>query len=277
MERRRKSLLLCVIAGSCLLSCGPAAPGRAHPVAGPGPADALTNSNARAAPSAVADEPLAAQFVRTAGTDELAPRLLPPELAEGVVTHEVREFGLIQGPPSGVRLFKAPVPYGPRLCRRDSYHVGLRGVESDAGRGTPRERPVRVEEVTETVQLALAPGCRLEQGTSFGWVQPARVVDEAGAALLRLAEARARARRRPRSVRRVTCRSELPEDACAPGAASVLASLPVETVYLINREVGGWELALMPDGPGPGSRHWSVRLSDNSPDIEMVWRSAPPF
>jgi hypothetical protein len=192
-------------------------------------------------------------------TAELARRLLPPDLANRMVSHELGEPTFPGGPIRNVNFYTPPVPLGQDLCRRESYYVKVEPVGGATRENSTRDVPVEAKEISSPhVQLAAAPHCRLKDGF-FAWVWPQRHLSGATAALRRLAWLRKEAGRSGSLPVLVTCATETPEDACRQGARAVLASLPLHKVFLIELiGLQAWRLSVMPSGPG--ETFWEVKL-----------------
>lgn len=184
--------------------------------------------------------PSSAQALRTMPTRQVAARLLPSELAAGVVTHRVRDGS--GGVPDAVELLRAPERVGRGVCRRHGYY--LSGSDLIAGRETGMP--------TRFTEIALAAVCPSTPDASYARVQPAAVEPGAIAALEILADLRVRARRTGKAPVKLDCRSELLANPCKAKDAALLRDLPLERAFLIEPLAPdpGWRFALMPKGPG---------------------------
>ncbi len=113
-------------------------------------------------------------------------------------------------------------------------------------------------------------------------MQPADRARDAVAALGWMAWARDRAASGARRPFELRCESRLGPDPCAGGARKVLASMKLESTFIISPEEsdGGrvWRLSVMPSGPG--QLVWDVRVRTspgNRQAITMIWSVPAPF
>ncbi len=219
----------------------------------------LGASAAAAQPGGLSDEAL-----KTLGTAELARRLLPPESAARAVSHTVHE----RRHPNGafVEFFSAPLPQPDGTCRRQRYFVTI----DNSGQGSAS---------APTMQVVLAPQCRLAAGAFFAHLQPPHDWEAALAALLRLKVAQDAARAAAPLPFALTCRSEVQPSRCGEGARAVLAALPLDRVYIVAPDHGqGRSLSVMPSGAG--QTYWRVRIDAPArvPErIELSWEVPAPF
>ena len=212
--------------------------------------------------------PLSAQALQTMPAQQVAARLLPTELAAGVVAHRVRSGS--GGALDTVELLRPPERVGRGVCRRYGYY--LSGSDLIAGRatGTP----------TRFTEVALAPACPSTAEASYARVQPAAVEPGAIAALEILADLRARARRTKKVPVKVDCRSELPTNPCKVKDAALLRVLPLERAFLIEPLAPdpGWRIALMPSGPGQPFFDTSlVQAPGKRMRLMVTWKAPAPF
>ena len=230
------------------------------------------------------ETPLTRNSAPRLATAELARRLLPPDLAARIVAHEEDNLiGLVDVPLWGIRFFARPRPLPGGRCRRGGYYVSLAPAAGGSGApGAWRDLPLTVRQVTETVQIALAPNCVIRAGGSFAWVQRPSQLEGAMAALRWVSEVSHLARRTLLPPGFATCRSEVNPEVCARGGQAVLATLPLEATWIIepmlHHAPAGWRLAVMP--PGPGQPYWDVRVDSTAPDaprLVMTWGPPSPF
>ncbi len=212
-------------------------------------------------------------------TPELARRLLPSPLATQMVSHEVGEPIFAGGPLRSIRFFARPAPLGDDLCRRESVYVALQVVGGSNAENSRQDVPVQFEgAMPAKTQIAIAPGCRLEAGGFFAWVQPERAFDSATRAFRRLLSFRERAQSVASFPVSVTCTSETQEKVCNGSTRALLARLPLHQTYLIEPRGAGWKFAVMPNGPG--QHYWEVILAQNGATgqkVALTWRVPAPF
>lgn len=214
-------------------------------------------------------------------TAELARLLQPNEPTDRFVSHELIRHGFPGHPLGGVLLFARPVPFGNDLCRRDSVYVGLDPVlESDSSPSRP-DVPMKFASADNKVQLVAAPQCRLKAGSFFAWVQPERALDGATRNLRRLLSLQKAAQAGAPLAAEVVCRFEPPaEEACTRPPRVLLASLPLDRIFIVDPRREGWEFSVMPDGPGEGKLFWEVILTPEQAGEQKVtlgWRVVAPF
>lgn len=212
--------------------------------------------------------PSSAQALQTRPTRQLAARLLPGELAAGVVAHRVRAGP--GGAPDAVELLRAPERVGRGVCRRYGYYVS--GSDLIAGRGTGMP--------TRFAEIALAAVCPSTAEASYARVQPAAVEPGAIAALEIVADLRARARRTGKTPVKLDCRSELSANPCKAKDAALLRDLPLERAFLIEPLAPdpGWRFALMPTGPGQPYFDTSlIQAPGKRMRLALTWKAPVSF
>ena len=121
----------------------------------------------------------------------------------------------------------------------------------------------------------------MRAGGFFAHLQPFHRFDEGLAALRRFAALRtAAAAIEPLSFE-VTCQSGDVPPACAPGARTVLAALPLTKIFIVHPgdAKGEWRAAVMPSGPG--LPYWNVRWSEDGEErpvaVSLSWEIPAPF
>jgi len=207
---------------------------------------------------------------------QIAARLLPPEMAQKVVSREILDPYLAKGPPAGVRFLSRAEAVGAHLCARRVYHVALHlAADSD---GAPLADSLEAASApVEQVQIAYAAHCETPD-LRYAAVQSATLAD-AAALLTSLAALQAMAKAGQAPAARIGCRSDISETACAPDPASVLARLPLDAVSIVEgRGASSWRVAIT-DLP-PGSPVWEIALDGpaEAPQAVALHRSAPaPF
>ena len=193
-------------------------------------------------------------------TAELARLLLPDQPPGRFVSHKLDRFFSPGFPLSSVEFFGRPKPLGADFCRRDGIYASV----SD-GSASP------------TAYIAAAPKCRIRPGGFFARVQPDTAFVGAQQALRRLLALQAAAKRGdPRIM--VTCKTESSTNPCDRPGPAVLVDLPLHQIYTIEPRDDGWEINVMPTGPG--QLYWRVLLpSEKAADqtISLVWRQPAPF
>ena len=198
---------------------------------------------------------------------QLAARIMaaPPQ---NIVSHQWSRDPLL-GRTDSIWFYAAPEAFGEDLCRRRAYHVSFGDVEAETA---DRKRLTH----SEAEQLALVADCAKVRDEQFGWVQPATALDAAAVTLRWLAD-----RQRRGGAQGITClSSRFSPDPCDRGAAAVLAALPLDRVFLLNRgrQPGDWALGVMPTGPG--QLFYDVRLTRGDgqrPGMTIRWDAPAPF
>lgn len=208
-------------------------------------------------------------------TSQLARLLLPDHPAGRVVSHEVGELGTHGEPLGAINFFHRPVPIGVDLCRRDVTNALF---QPDGVWEPGKDSPVRFTRASSSVQMAVAPRCRLKWGGYFGWVQPEGVDELAPQALRRLVALQAVARAGGQLPIKVTCESEADANVCAQPSRTLVANLPLDRIYIIQPDRSGWSFSVMPTGPG--QLYWDVRIPPEGiadEPIVMRWGRPAPF
>lgn len=207
-------------------------------------------------------------------TSQLARLLLPDHPAGRFVSHEVGELGTHGEPLGVINFFHRPVPIGADLCRRDVTNALF---QPDGVWEPGKDSPVRFTRASSSAQMVVAPQCRLKAGGYFGWVQPEGVDELVPQALRRLVALQAVARAGG-ELPKVTCESDADSNACAPPLRTLIASLPLDRIYIIQPDRSGWAFSVMPKGPG--QLFWDVRMPpEGMPDepVIMRWGMPAPF
>lgn len=207
-------------------------------------------------------------------TTQLARLLLPDQPASRFVSHEVGKLGTHGEPLGVINFFHRPVPIGDELCRRDVTNAYF---QPDGAWEFGKDSPVRFTRSGPAVQMALAPRCRLKAGGYFGWVQPQGAVETAPQALRRLVKLQAAARARGK-LPKVRCESEIDATLCAQPVRRLIASLPLDRIFIIQPDRSGWSFSVMPTGPG--QLYWNVSLPPEGVADEPVvlrWAMPAPF
>lgn len=205
-----------------------------------------------------------------------AARLLPPEMAEKVVSREILDPYLAKGPPAGVRFLSRAEAVGTHLCGRSVYHVALH-LAAD-GDGAPIADSLEAASApVEQVQIAYAGRCEAPD-LRYAAVQSATLAD-AAALMQGLAALQVTAKAGQTPSARLSCRSDISETACAPSPAAVLARLPLDAASIVEgRGTSAWRVVIA-DLP-PGSPLWEITLDGPADALQMValHRSVPaPF
>lgn len=153
---------------------------------------------------------------KTMTTQQLAAKLLPPELAAQVVSHEASEPPAPEGAPRSVTFHAKPGASANGVCARKSYYVSVyaRAIV-----------PIEIDDVR------LGP-CPMPADAPFAHVQAPTTVAQAGAALRWLDQAR----RSPLEAD-LSCKSEGRPEACRD-AGAVLTKLPVENASVVGASNG---------------------------------------
>jgi hypothetical protein len=192
---------------------------------------------------------------KSATTAELAAKLLPPEVAREVVTHNLGRPIFAGQPSPSVTFFGAPrVSDG--FCERSTYYV--------SGLPTP-------DRVQPLVELRLGP-CPRDTGAIFAHLNPGASTAAAKQALRSLDWAARLARSDAPLSFELSCESELLPDPCGKGARAVLASLPLDKTYM----VANGNIVITPTGPG--QMLWDVRVTPvpkGIRSIQMIWKVPP--
>ena len=208
-------------------------------------------------------------------TSQLARLLMPEQPARRFISHEVGNLGPHGEPLSIVNFFYRPIPLGPDLCRRDVVSVSLQ----PSGVWQPgQDSPVKFSRASPGLQIAAAPRCRFKQGGYFAWVQPEEAHDGAAQALRRLLAIQSVAKTGARLPVRLDCQSEPETNACGKSAHSLIASLPLDRIFIVQPNENGWRFSVMPYGPG--QHFWDVTLTrEDAPEARMTlrWGMPAPF
>lgn len=203
-----------------------------------------------------------------ASTQQLASRLLAPEMAADAVSHIVGR-GIFQGgPPSSVRFEGRPKTTGDGFCVRKLYSVPIHS-RPGSSEGEPQKAAI-----SDQIRLGHCEGV-------FAHVNPGATVDDAKKVLRWLEWARLTARGKRPLPFELACRSETTVDRCAIGARAVLASLPLEKTSLITnpwqRPPHNWDVGIVETKPG--DLLWDVKI-DATPgqaSIDLTWKLPAPF
>ncbi len=212
------------------------------------------------------------QAIAAMPTPEAAALLLgrsPPDL----VSHRI-----VTDPAGGfvaVRFMATAQSAGEGLCRRVTYRVSAGEVARIRAGGppaTPRAKD----------QIALGNACGALRDSNFAWVQgPGATIETAGTMLRWLADLQRRARSGGPLAAAIMCReSRLTPDPCTAGAEAVLAALPLDRTYIIERggTPGAWGLSVMPAGPGQLFYHVVLGCDDKDrPTVTIRWEAPKPF
>lgn len=167
-------------------------------------------------------------------TTELAARVLPPDIASRVVSHEMRDsWG---GGSYGIRFFMPPEQVTKTVCRRRSFYASSSNFNVRRG-----DEPVRY--ALPGVQIALSDDCAKVPADGFAFVQPETLEDGAVKTLQWIADMQQRARREGKLPMVVRCKSEQAANPCAAGSLAVFAGLPLDKTYIIDKraDAGGTE------------------------------------
>lgn len=219
------------------------------------------------APQAV---PLAEAILGRPSAD-LARELAIPDAGD-VVRHDLApDQGMAPPPLPGaspratVRFYYPARPARSGVCSRD---VAVAAVER-TNQGLRSVRPARRQ-----TELSLTPDCRAAVTDRFAWVNPnATAAAEDG--LARLADIQQRVRAgRPAGVS-VRCRSKFRSYSCPADPLETLAALPLDRIYLIDRDRSADGLSFVATEGEPGDLMWDIRLSAER--LEIVRRIPPPF
>jgi hypothetical protein len=215
-------------------------------------------------------------------TAQLARQLLGPGAAVQMTHHELAEPVFSGGPLRGIRFFARPQPLGKDLCWRDNFYVSLKAPPSRAAQASGADLPVTKEQVSKSFQIALAPRCRLKPAGYFAHAQEVSA-QEAATALRRLAAIQQAAKSTRPLLVALRCTSELSTNPCGKNPRTVLASLPLHQIFVIdplkNDGNSGWAFSVMPEGPGD-KPFWEIVLEEGRsrrPELRMNWRIPAPF
>ncbi|HZV17785.1 MAG TPA: hypothetical protein VFF84_03740 [Sphingobium sp.] len=196
---------------------------------------------------------------------QAAARLLPPGMAQKVVSREILDPYLAKGPPAGVRFRTRTEAVGEHLCARSVYSVALR-LAAD-GDGAPIAGSLEAASApVEQVEVAYAERCAAPE-VRYAAVQSATLAD-AAALLHSLASLQATAKAGQVPAAQLNCRSDIAETACAPSAVSVLARLPLDAVATVEGRGGGWRVVIA-DLP-PDSPVWEIALEGAADAVQAV-------
>ncbi|MGZ8337220.1 MAG: hypothetical protein ACXWU1_11210 [Allosphingosinicella sp.] len=191
-------------------------------------------------------------------TAQLAQQLLGREAAVDVESHEVIDGGLVHFL-AGVRFFHRPRPLAADICGRRVHYVSFAAAGPAAPDSSPPQRVSAPGSVRESLEIALAPQCRLAPGQRFS-VLNAGVSQETAVDALRAGAALSSAARGPDAVMfSVTCRDELGQAACGIDGRETLAAVPIDRAWLIEPDpnVAGWVRVVVGE---PGQVYWELRF-----------------
>ncbi|MCY7280621.1 MAG: hypothetical protein LH610_06950 [Sphingomonas bacterium] len=119
--------------------------------------------------------------------------------------------------------------------------------------------------------------CRFKQGGYFAWVQP-EGVDELALQARRLVALQAAAKAGGQLPIKVTCESEADAKICMQPLRILIASLPLDRIYIIQPDRSGWAFSVMPSGPG--QLYWNVTIPPQGildEPVVLRWGRPPPF
>jgi hypothetical protein len=212
-----------------------------------------------------------AEAILSRPSADLARELAIPDAGD-IVRHDLApERGMVPPPAPGaspratVRFYYPARSARSGVCSRD---VAVAEVEW-TDQGLRSVRPVRRQ-----TELSLASDCRSAITDRFAWVNPnaaAVAADE----LVRLADIQRRVRQgRPAGVS-VRCRSEFRSYSCPADPLEAVAALPLDRIYLIERDRSADGLSFVATEGEPGDLMWDIRLKADRLDI--VRRIPPPF
>lgn len=206
---------------------------------------------------------------KTMSTNQLAAKLLPPELARTVVAHKAEPLLGEGSPLFSVTFYGKPRPTLDGFCERPLYKV-YANPESQGGQGS---------------QVRLG-GCPQTRDAEFAGLDPARPA-EMKAALRWLANASRLARGSQPLPFEIECVAEVEPERCAKGGRAALAELPAENTFIVsgtfNCQPGETRFAVRQAPLPPGivlTPVWDIRLvhaGKQRPRLQMKWAVPPPF
>lgn len=216
---------------------------------------------------------LSTEFVIKAPTEELARAVLPPEIAVKVKGHELTPpfHHWIEG--YGARFWGEATIIEPGFCKRETYYLSM--SQRTKGELTPYER------ITPNAQIKMAADCATatEPFIHLNSTSPQEAVE-----LLRWFKNVHRAAGGDSELKvEVECRSEQDPNPCEKGARQVLAELPLESVFIIERlgrraQEEDWRISIRPTiAP---SLYWQLSIfnwSTDRPRVRISWDTIPPF
>ena len=204
---------------------------------------------------------------------QAAARLLPPDMAERVVSREILDPYLAKGPPAGVRFFSRAEALGAHVCTRSVYHVALHLAADEEGAPIAGSLET-ASPPAEQAQVAYGERCAAPD-LRYAAVQEATVA-EAATLLRSLAALQAAVRAGQVPPARISCRSDISGTACAPDPAAVFAGLPLNAASIIEGRGGKAWRVVIADLP-PGSPVWDIALEGaaEAPQTVALHRSVP--
>ena len=215
---------------------------------------------------------LSTDFVTNASTEELAKAVLPPDVAAKVKGHMLIPPHLhwLEGYPA--RFWEEATAIEPGFCQRHTYYVSM--PQEPKGTLTPSNP-------TPGVQIKMSANCSTasEPFIHLNGTPPQEAVE----VLRWLSEAHRLADSDGALKADVDCRSEQNPNPCEKGARQVLAELPLENTYIVERggrAYGGddWRIAIRP--AKTTGHYWQVSIfnwSTDRPRVRISYDVIPPF
>jgi hypothetical protein len=217
--------------------------------------------------------------VANLSTDELARRLLPPEVAATIVGHYVLPPYSPGEALRWIRFDPAPSLLGADICKRVSHSVAF----SPSREGDPMARrpdaPSFVAWTVDVPMIALASDCETLEGRHFASVYSNLPIETAVGALRSAEAARAAAAGPGPLPFRLVCWGGHDEK-CGSDPRATLASLPLDQAFAVDRS-RGLEKSMSvrigdPEGVERDDPFWTIILKDmgtKEAEIVLLWQS----
>lgn len=189
--------------------------------------------------------------------------------AEAVTRHQVESpvRGAPPAPPGApasavVSFFFPARQAGGGICRREVSSVAVEKAGAEGIRATP---PVRIR-----TELSLTSACN-DLPARFASLNSGLTTDDAIEALARLHTVQTEIRAGSQVGMTLRCFSEFAAYVCPAAASEVVAALPLDRIYLMERN-GRTIRAVATEGE-PGELMWDIKLHPGGIDVS---RSIPP-
>lgn len=234
----------------------------------------LSASQAPAAPAMTEAE------LRAASTTQLAAALLPAD-APPMVSHSLVDHAWPPNSwPAAVRFRRAPSQLSEAVCGQGGFYVSMTTQPAGVAQLIERER------IHDQEYLGFGDCAALKEA-NFAVVQPATELAAALPMMAELVKLKAQAAGTGAVDAKLTCHVESNNHtACDDGPRAILAQMPLELAYLIERPSGphaaDWRVvvASRPLSPGVGVMPWVLEIRRPASDetsVDMIWKVPNPF
>lgn len=215
-------------------------------------------------------------------TQQMAKLMLPPDMAEVVVSHQLGSGIFPDSNYSGVTFLTPPRKIADKFCARTSYLVTLHPVGKTTEETIRTDTPARVANLHTRDQIALAGDCA--NVPAFAHLNSGDIT-MAMELLSYLADLRDKSHNAADLQVKVDCATDLEDDSCEAGPLSRLAGLKIEQAFIIARvhrlEGSKWKWRVsIPEIPGAVGPYAEVNLNDApscATEIEIRRKIPAPF